>query len=410
MTNVGVYLEDQLVGQLGEGRDGRFEFRFTDAYRRLVSRPVLGQRFEDDLGRVYVGKRPGSLPAFFANLLPEGNLRTVIEHSLGLEEPTDLDLLAAAEADLPGAIRLRPTHDDLALSPGRRSFEDEPVLDKSGSRFRFSLAGAQLKFSAIHVDDRFTIPARDHAGEWIIKVGSERFNGLVANEYSMLSWARNAGFAVPDIQLVDAEQMGELADYGPEGERGLAIRRYDRHEGRRVHQEDFNQVLGIHPKADGTEKYELSYDQLLAVIAAVTGNAGFLEAIERLAFAVACGNSDAHLKNWSLVYPDGIHPELSPLYDQVCVIAWPGLDRELALKLMGSRHYGEVSLDTFGRLASKLAVGVEPDEATEAVTQVFHRLQATWKDLDRSLMASHHVDALRDHWQRVPLLRGFGPL
>ena len=34
------------------------------------------------------------------------------------------------------------------------------------------------------------------------------------------------------------------------------------------------------------------------------------------------GNVDAHLKNWALVYPDGITPQLAPLYDPVCVTAF----------------------------------------------------------------------------------------
>ena len=33
------------------------------------------------------------------------------------------------------------------------------------------------------------------------------------------------------------------------------------------------------------------------------------------------GNVDAHLKNWALIYPDGITPRLAPLYDPVCVTA-----------------------------------------------------------------------------------------
>jgi serine/threonine-protein kinase HipA len=33
------------------------------------------------------------------------------------------------------------------------------------------------------------------------------------------------------------------------------------------------------------------------------------------------GNVDAHLKNWALIYPDGITPKLAPLYDPVCVTA-----------------------------------------------------------------------------------------
>jgi serine/threonine-protein kinase HipA len=34
------------------------------------------------------------------------------------------------------------------------------------------------------------------------------------------------------------------------------------------------------------------------------------------------GNTDAHLKNWALVYPDGRTPRLAPLYDPVCVAAF----------------------------------------------------------------------------------------
>jgi serine/threonine-protein kinase HipA len=33
------------------------------------------------------------------------------------------------------------------------------------------------------------------------------------------------------------------------------------------------------------------------------------------------GNVDAHLKNWALMYPDGITLKLAPLYDPVCVTA-----------------------------------------------------------------------------------------
>ena len=235
MAPANVYLEDLLVGQLREGRDARFEFRFTDAYRSTVTRPVLGQRFEDDLGRVYAGKRPGSLPAFFANVLPEGNLRSIIEHSLGLDDATDLDLLVAAESDLPGALRLRPSSDEAPGSSRPRAADDEPDLDMDEQRFRFSLAGAQLKFSAVRADERFTLPARDRAGEWIVKLGSERFTGLAENEYSMLSWARSAGFDVPEVCLVAPDAMGDLARHGPKGAMALAIRRYDREGQRRVH-------------------------------------------------------------------------------------------------------------------------------------------------------------------------------
>src|SRR5690606_25675214 len=33
------------------------------------------------------------------------------------------------------------------------------------------------------------------------------------------------------------------------------------------------------------------------------------------------GNTDAHLKNWAVRYPDAAEPVLAPLYDPVCVTA-----------------------------------------------------------------------------------------
>ena len=46
------------------------------------------------------------------------------------------------------------------------------------------------------------------------------------------------------------------------------------------------------------------------------------EFIARFVAFTLLGNTDAHLKNWALVYPDGQSPVLSPLYDPVCVTAF----------------------------------------------------------------------------------------
>ena len=34
------------------------------------------------------------------------------------------------------------------------------------------------------------------------------------------------------------------------------------------------------------------------------------------------GNTDAHLKNWARLYPDGRNPQLAPVYDCVCVASF----------------------------------------------------------------------------------------
>ena len=46
------------------------------------------------------------------------------------------------------------------------------------------------------------------------------------------------------------------------------------------------------------------------------------EFVSRFVAFILMGNTDAHLKNWALTYPDGIEPVLAPLYDPVCVTAF----------------------------------------------------------------------------------------
>jgi len=48
---------------------------------------------------------------------------------------------------------------------------------------------------------------------------------------------------------------------------------------------------------------------------AVAGEEDFDEVIRRTAFNILIGNGDAHLKNWSLTYADGVHARLPPAYD-----------------------------------------------------------------------------------------------
>jgi len=43
------------------------------------------------------------------------------------------------------------------------------------------------------------------------------------------------------------------------------------------------------------------------------------EFLGRMVAFILMGNTDAHLKNWALIYEDGVRPALAPLFDPVCV-------------------------------------------------------------------------------------------
>jgi serine/threonine-protein kinase HipA len=117
-----------------------------------------------------------------------------------------------------------------------------------------------------------------------------------------------------------------------------------------VHIEDFAQILGLYPE----QKYaQFNYETLANLVYKLAGESGLDEFIRRLVFVVASGNGDAHLKNWSLIYPDGVNARLSPAYDFVSTIQYQA-DDQLALNLARSKRWQDVTRESFLRLARKI--------------------------------------------------------
>ena len=91
-----------------------------------------------------------------------------------------------------------------------------------------------------------------------------------------------------------------------------------------------------------------------------------------------CGNDDAHLKNWSLIYRDRRNGVLSPAYDLVCTAIYFNRPQDMALKLCGKDIAGDVRLGDLLSIAD--ACRVERDIVEEAV----HSMIAAYGDaLDR---------------------------
>jgi serine/threonine-protein kinase HipA len=405
-----VLLYNWPVGDLSETPDGGVEFRFLETYYELVPRPVLGQKFEDDIERVHYSRKGQKLPDFFANLTPEGRLRNLIEKAAGIEAGDDMSLLVFVGGDLPGAVSVRPLEN--AGTGWLLEEQPEPTVEDnaeiaSGS-LRFSLAGVQLKFSMLRDADKLTLPAKSSSGEWIVKFDSPAFRNMSENEFSMLEWARAVGFEVPECHLHNVEDvMGFPRHYAPADSRVLAIRRYDRSpQGERIHQEDFAQAVGLPP---GKKYDQITHEAMGLLVRRLMDEDSVDELVRRLAFTIASGNNDAHLKNWSLIYPDTIRARWSPLYDQVAMVAWKEFDRTLALKLAGVKEFGQIERSTFERFAEKAQM--DKKRALELVDGTLERLRATWQTIASSLpLPEPHKEALREHWRKVPLLRAAGSL
>ena len=404
-----VLLGNVEVGELVEDDHGYIEFRISERYRVMPNRPVVGQWFEDQRHAVQRGERPGDLPSFFANMIPEGDLRIRIGSRLGVSSDDDFGFLCAVGTDLPGAIVVR-------AQGGERPGHTPPPRedDPTDAGWRFSLAGVQLKFSMKREGDRLTMPGRDDRGEWIVKVALDQYPDLCANEWVTMQWARLAGFDVPEIELrVLRDLVGAPHEIDP-ATPVFVIRRFDRESGRdrggpsrarntRVHQEDFQQIVGRQP----SKKYDdITYEGVAVLAARIVGDNAYHEVLRRLVFVVASGNNDAHMKNWSVTYPDGIRAQLSPLYDQVFTAQWPAFSVQMALKLGGTKEFAAVTLARFRELARRL--GRPPEEAETIVTATMARIAAAWAEVrDAVAVTDAYRAALRRHWQKVPLLQPY---
>lgn len=397
-----VRLGDVHVGTLTLLADEVSEFVISEEYRQRYPRPMLGQTFEDDLTQRHSSRM--RLPPFFSNLLPEGPLRELIAEREGISKHREFFLIARLGEDLPGAVVVTPatplTWDD---SKPTAEAETSSTQVPEQEQLRFSLAGVQLKFSMLRRDRGMTLPVGGRGGDWIVKLPDNRYDRVPENEYSMMTWARAAGITVPEIALVQVPDIEGL----PEGivlreSIAFAIRRFDRPSpGHRVHMEDMAQVLGLY----SDEKYKkYNYETVAKIILNVAGLKALHEFLRRLVFIIAIGNGDAHHKNWSLLYPDGIHATLSPAYDLVSTLQYIPNDT-LALNLARSKRFEDVSVQTFERLARKL--GLEGAEVLRIVKPAVEATLQSWRELRDNLpLPEEFKRRIEAHWQKVPLLSG----
>ena len=373
-------------------------FSFEQEYLDDPNRPTLSLSFKGRSGGLVNRIRPvGSrLPPYFSNLLPEGHLRTYLAERAGVKAHREFFLLAALGADLSGAVTVAP----LTADGHDWEVNDEtPDRSRVEGAMRFSLAGVQLKFSAVmESSGGLTIPARGIGGSWIIKLPSNQFQAVPENEFVILELARAVGITVPEIRLVPIAEVAGLPDAAAQlPGLALAVKRFDRTEdGGRVHMEDFAQVFDLFPD----DKYgHRSYANIAAVLWAETGETGTYEFVRRLVFSILIGNGDMHLKNWSLLYPDGRTPILSPAYDFVATFPYIPGDK-LGLKFGGSQSLEEITVDQIRRFADSARLPASP--LWGMVQEVVDRTVEAWKGLPQKDLLPRKVrTAVGQQIQRV---------
>ncbi|MBI9107246.1 MAG: HipA domain-containing protein [Spirochaetales bacterium] len=195
-------------------------------------------------------------------------------------------------------------HPVVSLAFSRRDFFIEGPKYVEG----MSISGVQQKLSLV-LNKNNELEIVSIGGEYILKPSPESFPFASENEQCAMALSRLAGINTAASAIVKFST----------GENAYITRRYDRMEGRKLHQEDLSQGFNI----PSTEKYSKSYEEALLLVHEMSGGklSVVRDLLNRIVFAYLIGNDDMHLKNISLMKTDNnrtiYYDSLTPNYDQL---------------------------------------------------------------------------------------------
>jgi serine/threonine-protein kinase HipA len=317
-----VYVLNHLAGHLFDV-DNRYVFTYlpntSSEYLVSLTMPVRAES--------YVWQR-GLFP-FFQQNLPEGYKKDSIRKRLGPHaDVSDWGLLELTGNAGIGRVRIVPhgvsikteaSHIDMAqilASPDSKErllhYLNEGVLD--------GISGVMPK--TMNRNEKTTIWTND----FILKTGTQNFEGLAINEYLCLETAKAAGLNVPQTALSEDGQV-------------LAIARFDKQNNQRIAVEDFCSIKAYDP----VNKYKLSLEELAALhneyLAPENQHESAKQLYKLIVLNYALHNGDAHLKNFALTYTHSEDAFIAPVYDIVTTSAYPHLDDMPALTLQGKKAW-----------------------------------------------------------------------
>ncbi len=196
----------------------------------------------------------------------------------------------------------------------------------------FTVPGVQKKLS-LHLshEDTPRLTLVNYPTGYILKPQTEEYSSLPEMEYLVMQMAETSGIkTVPYALLRLPSQNNEFA---------YITKRIDRIDGQILAMEDFCQLDGRLTE----DKYRGSYERCGKIIAAYSENKGLdsTELFLRIVFSFAVGNSDMHLKNFSLIETsEGSNKYLlSQAYDLLSTnVVIPTDKEQLALTINGKKQ------------------------------------------------------------------------
>ncbi|OZE05151.1 protein kinase [Rhodococcus sp. 05-2255-3B1] len=353
-----VYKGDLLAGSLTRaGND--VVFLYDSDYLDSASTPDLAWSIPKSSAETRASG--GSVPAFFAGLLPEGVRLTGVVTATKTSEDDHFTLLLAVGSDTIGDVRVLPRGQQISLAgtafdsrhrvPDLRRLFDSLSTGESVSQDPSALPGVQGKVSA----QMYSTPVSTTAGPAILKLAPPaRLPRLVENESFFMNLARRCALSVPEHRVIEDDN----------GISGLLVARFDRVGEQRIPQEDACQVSGLYPAS----KYRMKTEAVIALLADNVERGGgsarqaTAELLRLTAYSYAIGNGDLHGKNYSIhKNTQGIW-SITPAYDLLCTQPYASWSDPMALSF-----YGRANRWTRGHFVESAGRLGMPERATRRI-------------------------------------------
>ena len=312
---------------------------------------------------------------FFEGLLPEGFTRRNLAQWMHIAEGNYLSLLHGLGRECLGALCVSIPGEAVNASYSRITEEEVRQLAAEGAaksaelvlKSHLSLTGASSKVGLYYDSENsaWYLPQGTAPSTHIVKQSHVRLDGIVTNEQLSLLTAARCGIEIADSFIIDT-------GHGEDAEVLFATRRYDRRvtagsrlvDGLpcplRLHQEDFAQAMGI-PAEEKYEKEPRGY--LRAMFDLLRQHSADpitdqLKLWDIVVFNFLVGNTDSHIKNFSLLYsPNQRAVRLAPAYDIVSTAVYPESTREMAFFIGDALSLDDLTRDSFRIAAREIGLG-----------------------------------------------------
>jgi serine/threonine-protein kinase HipA len=321
---------------------------------------------------------PKATRQYFEGLLPEGFTRRSVAAWIHADADDYFTLLKMLGRECLGAVAiLDPDEPPVSAAYEPLSIEQVRNLANEGvsvstelvTKSHLSLTGASGKVGLYLNPEtgRWFLPKGSAPSTHIVKQSHVRLDNIVANEQLALTTASRLGIGVPFSFIIN---VGE----GRDQDVLLATKRYDRSFSRsrrtakgtlmpqRLHQEDFTQALGI----SAANKYEGEKDSYLPRMFALLRHYSANPIVDQMhlwdlvIFNYLIGNTDAHLKNFSLLYDENLTAvRLAPAYDLISTSIYPSSTRNMAFKIGDHLSLDEITPEDFKRSAKACGIGLK---------------------------------------------------